>query len=104
MPGFQELLVIAVVALFVVGPERLPKLARDAGMLIARVRAEAQRGVSELRRVAEIQELEEELQGLRDEIRGVRADVLGTGGPARSGPPRRTPQARAAVPFDPEAT
>lgn len=36
--GFLELLVVGVVALLVVGPERLPKLARSAGMWIGRGR------------------------------------------------------------------
>jgi len=36
--GFFELLMIAVVALLVVGPERLPKLARTAGMWLGRGR------------------------------------------------------------------
>ena len=36
--GFFELLLIAVVALLVVGPERLPKLARTAGMWLGRGR------------------------------------------------------------------
>ncbi|MCB1722486.1 MAG: twin-arginine translocase subunit TatB [Chromatiaceae bacterium] len=36
--GFLELLVVAVVALVVVGPERLPKLARTVGMWVGRGR------------------------------------------------------------------
>jgi sec-independent protein translocase protein TatB len=36
--GFLELVVIGVVALLVVGPERLPKLARTAGMWVGRGR------------------------------------------------------------------
>jgi len=36
--GFWELLVIGVVALLVVGPERLPGLARTAGMWVGRAR------------------------------------------------------------------
>jgi len=36
--GFWELSVIAVVALLVVGPERLPKLARTAGLWLGRAR------------------------------------------------------------------
>jgi len=36
--GFFELVLIAVVALLVVGPERLPKLARTAGMWLGRGR------------------------------------------------------------------
>src|SRR5215510_11285056 len=35
--GFSELLVIAVVALIVIGPERLPKVARTLGHLFGRM-------------------------------------------------------------------
>src|SRR3546814_12540634 len=38
--GFTELLVIAVVALLVLGPERLPKAARFAGLWVRRGRAQ----------------------------------------------------------------
>ena len=37
--GFSELLVIAVVALLVLGPERLPKAARFAGLWVRKARA-----------------------------------------------------------------
>lgn len=35
--GFTELMVIAVVALIVIGPERLPKVARTVGLLFGRM-------------------------------------------------------------------
>src|ERR1700750_1774552 len=35
--GFSELMVIGVVALIVIGPERLPKVARTAGILFGRM-------------------------------------------------------------------
>ncbi len=35
--GFSELMVIGVVALVVIGPERLPKVARTAGHLMGRM-------------------------------------------------------------------
>ena len=38
--GFSELLMIAVVALIVLGPERLPKAARFAGLWVRRARAQ----------------------------------------------------------------
>jgi sec-independent protein translocase protein TatB len=38
--GFSELLIIAVVALLVLGPERLPRAARIAGMWVRRARAQ----------------------------------------------------------------
>jgi len=36
--GFWELVIIAIVALVIIGPERLPKFARDAGRFFAKVR------------------------------------------------------------------
>ena len=38
--GFSELLLIAVIALVVLGPERLPKAARFAGLWVRRARAQ----------------------------------------------------------------
>ena len=71
--GFWELLLIGVVALLVVGPERLPKFARVTGLWIGRAQA-AIRSVkndisSELRAEELKQSLNEpfqDLQGLRD--------------------------------------
>ena len=37
--GFSEIALIAVVALLVLGPERLPRVARTAGALLRRARA-----------------------------------------------------------------
>lgn len=62
--GLLELFLVAVVALLVVGPERLPKLARTAGMWIGRGRRfigsvkddiEREMKADELRRVIEKQ-------------------------------------------------
>ena len=62
--GFFELTLIAVIALIVVGPERLPKLARTAGMwlgrgrrMISSVKADIDREIraDELRRTLEEQ-------------------------------------------------
>ena len=75
MPGFQELLVIGVVALLVFGPDRLPEVARTVGRGLGRLRAETQRNVDEFRRLAEIEDLERELRGLRNELTTARDDV-----------------------------
>ena len=36
--GFSELVLIAIVALLVIGPERLPKVARTAGLWVGKMR------------------------------------------------------------------
>lgn len=97
--GLAEVLVVAVVALLVFGPERLPELAKQAGELLARFRSETSRSVDELRRAADIGDLERELRGLRDDARTTRDDLrrqlTGAAGPPRSddAPPPTDPDA-----------
>ncbi len=75
VPGPQELLVIAVIALIVFGPDRLPELARTAGKWLGKLRSETQRNVTELKRLSEIQQLQAELKGLKRELDDPRHDV-----------------------------
>lgn len=89
MPGAQELLVIALVALLVFGPNRLPELARQAGRLVVRFRSMTQRNLDQLRDVAEIEELERELRDLRAELH--RADPRRATDRPRTTPSRTTP-------------
>ncbi|HHW4680571.1 MAG TPA: Sec-independent protein translocase protein TatB, partial [Xylella taiwanensis] len=60
--GFSELLLIAVVALVVLGPERLPKAARFAGLWMRRARAQWESVKQELERELEAEELKRSLQ------------------------------------------
>jgi sec-independent protein translocase protein TatB len=62
--GFSELIVIGAVALLVLGPERMPKLARDVGRWIGRARRYVNRVREEIDREVELNEL----RRLRDEI------------------------------------
>jgi sec-independent protein translocase protein TatB len=62
--GFSELVVIMVVALVVIGPERLPKVARTMGHLWGR----AQRYVNGVRADIERDMKMEELRQLKDEV------------------------------------
>jgi sec-independent protein translocase protein TatB len=69
--GFSEIVVIAVVALIVIGPEKLPKTARTLGHLFGRL----QRYVSDVK--ADInREMElDELRKLRTEVQSAARDI-----------------------------
>lgn len=62
--GFSELMVIGIVALLVIGPERLPKVARTLGHLLGR----AQRYVNDVK-----SDINREMQ--LDELRKLQAQV-----------------------------
>ena len=83
---FSELLVIGVVALIVIGPERLPKVARTTGLLLGRlqryvndVKADIHREMQldELKKLkADIQESARDLEySITSEIRGVEQEI-----------------------------
>ena len=66
--GFSELLVIAVVALIVLGPERLPKAARFAGLWVRRARAQWHSVRTELEQELASEELKRSLQDTKNAI------------------------------------
>ncbi|MEE8288519.1 MAG: Sec-independent protein translocase protein TatB [Nitrosomonadaceae bacterium] len=57
--SFTEIMVIAVVALIVVGPEQLPKVARTLGHLLGRVRRYVSDVKNDIQREMEVEELNE---------------------------------------------
>ncbi|NQZ53751.1 MAG: twin-arginine translocase subunit TatB [Piscirickettsiaceae bacterium] len=59
--GFWELLLIAIVALVVVGPERLPKLVRVTGLWVGKANASLQAVRSEISRELRAEELKQTL-------------------------------------------
>lgn len=69
--GFSELLIIAIVALVVLGPERLPKAARFAGLWVRRARAQWQSVKSEFERDLAADEMRRSMQDARDAMRGI---------------------------------
>lgn len=68
--GFGELLMIALVALVVLGPERLPKAARFAGLWVRRARAQWYSVRSELERELAAEELKRNLDSVRTSATG----------------------------------
>jgi len=82
--GFWELALIAVVALVVVGPERLPRLARTLGLwlgrarrLVASVKADIEQELraEELKRVLDQQAKSNPLEEIVEETRQVARDI-----------------------------
>lgn len=67
--GFPELIVIAVVALVVLGPERLPKAARFAGLWVRRARNQWDSVKSELERELAAEELKRNLHDAQEALR-----------------------------------
>jgi sec-independent protein translocase protein TatB len=73
--GFSELLMIAVVALIVLGPERLPKAARFAGLWIRRARAQWHAVKSELENEIATEDLRRSLEETRAALRETQASL-----------------------------
>lgn len=96
--GLPEILVVVVIALLVFGPDRLPELARQAGKAVAKFRSETSRSIDELKRAADVGDLDRELKAVSRDLREVRSSV---GRSLTAGPGR---PADARPPTDPEAT
>ena len=69
--GFSELLVIGVVALIVIGPEKLPRVARTAGHLIGRLQRYVSDVKADINREVEL----EELRKMRDSVQQAASSI-----------------------------
>lgn len=69
--GFSEIVVIAVVALIVIGPERLPKAARTMGHLFGRLQRYVNDVKADINREMEL----DELRKLQREVQTAAADL-----------------------------
>ena len=109
MPGFWEWVTLAVLALLIFGPDRLPKVARTAGQLIAKFRAEARATLEELKVAADLEDLGTVRNELRDTARDLRSSAdlrsdFNIMAPNAPTPPPATPVGAGAAPapFDPD--
>ncbi|MGZ4957787.1 MAG: Sec-independent protein translocase protein TatB [Methylomonas sp.] len=82
--GFSELVMVALIALLVIGPERLPKAARIAGWwlgkarsTIANVKAEIKQELhaEEMRQLLQQQSIADELQRTVDDTKAAASDI-----------------------------
>jgi sec-independent protein translocase protein TatB len=112
--GWSELLVIAVVAIVVVGPKELPKLMRSFGFYAGKLRraaAEFRRQFDDAMREAELEEVKKAIESVRTETRALaekapldrplmveKAEApAATPAPAEAKPAAKAPRKRAAA-------
>ena len=80
--GFSEILLIAVVALVVIGPERLPGVARNVGRFIGRLQRYVHDIKSDFNREVELEEIrrlqhemENTVQSMQESMRSVESSL-----------------------------
>lgn len=69
--GFTELMVVAVIGLIVLGPERLPKVARQAGQWLGKLQRYVADVKSDINRQMEL----DELRNLQKEVTGAAREI-----------------------------
>jgi len=82
--GFSELVLIGVVALIVIGPERLPKVARTAGHLFGRFQRYVSSVKSDISREMELDELRKAGQSFKESIESAAHNVERQAGEAQA--------------------
>src|SRR3954462_11097543 len=73
--GFSEIVVIAVVALIVIGPERLPKVARTLGHLFGRMQRYVNDVKADISREMELDELRKLQASVQDAAHAIEQTV-----------------------------
>lgn len=73
--GFSELVVIAIVALVVIGPERLPKVARTIGLLLGRAQRYVNDVKSDINREMQLDELKKLQSQVSDSARELESSM-----------------------------
>ncbi|MBN8473529.1 Sec-independent protein translocase protein TatB [Sulfuritalea sp.] len=73
--GLTELMVIAIVALVVIGPERLPKVARTAGHILGRLQRYVSDVKSDINREMQLDELKKLQQQVSSQVSSLQTSV-----------------------------
>lgn len=76
--SFTELLIIGIIALVVIGPERLPKVARTLGHLIGRAQRYVHDVKSDIQREVELDELRKLKDQMQDAAQSVQSGLQNT--------------------------
>src|ERR1700748_1025636 len=75
---FSEMMIIAVVALIVLGPERLPRVARTVGALLGRMQRYVNDVKADINREIELDELKRMHETVKDAAQTVESSVRET--------------------------
>jgi len=75
--GFSEMIVIAVIALIVLGPEKLPRVARTAGHLLGRMQRYVNDVKADINREIELDELRKLQKEMQDTAQSIQNTVKG---------------------------
>lgn len=73
--AFSELVIIAVVALIVIGPERLPKVARTAGHLLGRLQRYVSDVKADINREMQLEELKKFQSDITTQASGIERSI-----------------------------
>ncbi|MHB1677084.1 MAG: Sec-independent protein translocase protein TatB [Sulfuriferula sp.] len=73
--GFSELLLIGIVALVVIGPERLPKVARTVGLLLGRVQRYVATVKADISQEMQLEELHRAGAALKESMQETRQQI-----------------------------
>jgi sec-independent protein translocase protein TatB len=73
--GIDKLAIIGAVALIVIGPEKLPRVARTVGVLLGKAQRYVSQVQSEVNKSIELEELKKVKTGLEDAARNIESSV-----------------------------
>ena len=69
--GFSEMLMVGLIALLVFGPERLPRVAKEAALWIKKLRSMANSVKQEIDRELQLQDLKESMDQRKREMENI---------------------------------
>jgi sec-independent protein translocase protein TatB len=75
--SFTEMLIVAIAALVIIGPERLPKVARQAGNWVTKMRRYVDDVKSDFNKQIELSELRDLKKDVQDAARSIQGSVDG---------------------------
>ena len=88
--GITELIVIFVVILFVVGPDRLPGYAKKMGEAVSQFRKYSKEATREIKESL-VEPLEDLNKAVRADVQEIRDSLEGVGKPKKTAPPPEEP-------------